>query len=263
MWTGQKKSMKDPNSFDQEIEDVQQGTNPTDQPEGTEQTETEQTQDPATDPADIDYKTKFTASAQEGIRLAKENKELKDELAAKGQPEVLETESHESGALYPGFENLDPEAQDNLIKYTDAVTKRAQEQIRKDPAIAFAQEQYAKNKWESAFAEVQVAFPQIAENADDFRSKYFNVSNVPDNISDLLKDIAKIYMFDQAKEIGAEEAIEQAKRVEIEEAGGGEKAPETSRTLDEWQKMAASNPAEFAKHKKEYETDVASGKLGE
>ena len=258
--------MSNPNSFDEEIKDVQDGAN--DIPEGTDQKETENPGDPATDPAEIDYKDKFTESAKEGIRLAKldtENKaeidRLNAELAKKGDD--LTTQTHETENLYPGFEELDQDAQDNLIKYTDAVTNRAQEQMQKDPAIAFAREQYAKNTWDSAFNTIQGQYPDLKDSAEDFKAKYFDSANVPENIEEILGDLAKIYLFDKSKDIGAEEQKQLDERVELEENTGGDNGPTTSRTLSDWQRMAQNNPVEFAANREQYDKDLASGTLKE
>ncbi len=77
----------------------------------------------------------------------------------------------------------------------------------------------------------------------------------------MLKDLAKVHLFDKAKEIGAKDAIEKASHYEIERANGGDKTPTAARSLADWSRMAQDNPAEFAKHSKEYKADLESGRL--
>ena len=240
---------EDPNSFDKEIENAQANSQPD---QGTE-TETTANPIPEAEP-EIDYKTKFAESSKEALRLYEENKRLAEELAAKGTEETPSAND-----LYPGFEELDPEAQANLIAYTDMVTKRAIENVYKDPAIAFAKTTYNEAKFDKALAEVASKYPDL--DKADFKAKYFNPNNVPDNIADIVEDMAKIHLFDKAKALGAKEEQEKANRIDLERATGGDKAPTTSRTLEDWHRMAQENPAKFAKLSKEYNDDLISGKL--
>ena len=240
---------EDPNSFDKEIENAQANSQPD---QGTE-TETTANPIPEAEP-EIDYKTKFAESSKEALRLYEENKRLAEELAAKGTEETPS-----ANEMYPGFEELDPEAQANLIAYTDMVTKRAIDSVYKDPAIAFAKATYNETKFDKALAEVASKYPDL--DKADFKAKYFNPNNVPDNIADIVEDMAKIHLFDKAKELGAKEEQEKANRIDLERATGGDKAPTTSRTLEDWHRMAQENPAKFAKLSKEYNDDLASGRL--
>ncbi len=233
---------------------------------GTEQTETvktEQTHQVET----VDYREKFIESAKGAHALLEEKKKLEARIAElERNPSAgthLPTHSPDTEVLYPGFENLDPQAQANLRAYTDAVTNRATQAIYNDPAIAFAKKTYNETKWESAFANTLAEYPELAEAKADFKSQYYNPSNVPDNIEDILKTMAKSYLFDKARDIGAKEAMQIAERVQLEEPTGGDKTPSVHRSLADWQRMAQQNPAKFAAMRKEYEADLASGKLKE
>jgi hypothetical protein len=244
---------QDPNSFDNEIMDAQ--ANPEAQTQGT---ETETTVENPTEEAEpqIDYRNKFAESSKEALRLYEENKRLQEELEARGTEETPPAND-----LYPGFEELDPEAQANLIAYTDMVTRRAMENVYKDPAIAFAKRTYNESKFDKALAEVVSKYPNLVNSKDEFKNKYFNPNNTPDNIDVILEDMAKIHLFDKAKDIGVQEAQQKANRIDLERSTGGEKAPTSSRSLEDWHRMMQENPAQFAKHSKEYNADLASGKL--
>jgi hypothetical protein len=230
-------------------------------PPATETTET--TVNPvAPDTETIDYKEKFSASSREAQRLLDEKKALEAELeiARNTKPDVA-TYSNDSDNLYPGFETLGEEEQKNLIAYTQSIEKKVRDSVYKDPAIAYAKSSYDERQWEGAFDKVASAHPELKDARDDFKAKYFRAGNVPPNIDSILGDLAKVYLFDKAKEIGAKEAIEQQSRIEIERASGGDKTPTASRTLEDWHQMAQGNPAKFAQLSKEYQSDLESGKL--
>jgi hypothetical protein len=208
----------------------------------------------------VDYATKFSESSKEALRLYQENKALKEALELKdNKPEHQVQENTDS--YYPGFESLDEDAKQNLIAYTNTVTKRAKEELLKDPAIAFAKKQYNEQVWDSALQKTLRDYPELAETKDEFKSKYFNVNNVPTNIETILKDIAKIHLYDKAKQIGAKEETEKINRVELERSTAGSKNPTVGRSIEDWQRMAMENPAEFARHSKEYNSDLSSKKI--
>jgi hypothetical protein len=163
--------------------------------------------------------------------------------------------------LYPGFEQLDKEAQDNLINYTNIVTKRAKDEILKDPAIAFARNNYSETKWNNAFESVATKFPELKTDKENFKAKYFKAGNVPNNIENILEDIAKIHLFDKAKEIGAKEEKAKTDRIDTERSTGGDRTPKSVRSLEDWQRMANENPQKFASLSKEYNSDIESGKI--
>jgi len=255
--------MSDPNSFDKEIKDAGNPANPATPPQGTVPEPTGTKPNPEAG-QDVDYKTKFAESSKEALRLLAENERLAKELAAKGNtPPTPQGAAATTESLYPGFEELDPEAQKNLIAYTDSITKRAKDEIYKDPAISFARSTYNENKWDKAFESVVSKYPELKNSKDEFKTKYFNPSNTPDNIENILGDVAKIYLFDKAKEIGAKEEQDRAGRIDMERASGGDKTPQPSRSLDDWRRMAQENPMKFASLSKEYKADLDAGKLRE
>ncbi|MCK4500485.1 hypothetical protein KAU11_08300 [Candidatus Babeliales bacterium] len=242
--------MDNPNSFDEEIQDA--NANPEIPVEGTEQTETVTIPDTQA----VDYKTKFQASSAEAQRLYTELKELKE-------TKVVVTESENFNPTpetvdFEGFNDLDEDAQANLVAYTNAVKKSALDEVYKDPAIAFARTSYNENKWQTSFAEASRDIPDLAGHEEEFKTKYYNPSNVPENMTDIIKDLAKIYLFDKAKDIGAKEEAEKVNRIDLEDVTGGDKvSPTSSRSIEDWQRMASANPAKFASLSKEFNEDMA------
>lgn len=232
--------MNNPNSFDEEVEDATIA-NPDTESQGTETEE-------------MVPKSKFTASAQEAIRLKHELDRVQAELKAKNEAQTFNypTESEE---LYPNFNELDEDAKANLLAYTETVEKRVTANLLKDPSLAFARSNYNEKKWDDAFATIAETYPDIKANAAEFKTNYFNPNNVPDNIAEILQDVAKIYLFDKAKEIGADEERSKANRIEIDVATGGEKTPAVRRSLEDWHHMSQTDPAKFARLSAEYEAD--------
>ena len=75
---------------------------------------------------------------------------------------------------------------------------------------------------------------------------------------EVIKDLAKIYLFDSAKTLGAEEEKKRASRIDLEDVTGGDKNPPgASRSMEEWDRLARENPAKFASLSKEFNDDLA------
>lgn len=243
-------------NFDTEIQDAQ-GANPEqlNHPETTDQIIQEAA-------PDIDYKVKFAESSKEALRLLEETRE-KDRIIAELQASQDQGLSHDQTMenLYPGFEDLDEQSQINLQAYTDAITRKAKSEILQDPAIAYSRKQYNENVWNGAFEKVLIKYPELANSKDEFKSKYFKPNNVPANIDTILEDVAKIHLFDSARTQGAEEEKARKEHVEIERTTGGDRNVRTTRSLEEWHRMATDNPAKFASMRKEYNEDLNSGKI--
>lgn len=244
----------DPNSFDAEIKDAQ--ANPSTQASGTDADTTVNTTQEG-EPS-VDYQTKFAESSKEALRLYEENKKLQAELAAKATAATPAID-----ALYPGFEQLSEEEQKNLANYTNLITKRTKDEIYKDPMITHARELFNRSKFEKALNSVIAKFPDLSKSKDEFSGKYFNPNNTPDNIEEILVDLAKAHLFDKAVEIGAEKERSKQGRVDLERTTGGTKTPTTSRSLEDWARMAQSDPQLFAQKSQEYQADLESGKLRE
>lgn len=206
----------------------------------------------------VDYQKKFSESAKEAQRLYEENKLLKEQFQAR---ETEHTNVQNTDDYYPGFNDLDEDAKNNLINYTNTVTRKAKEELYKDPAIAFAKKQYNERVWDSAFDNAVALYPELAESKEEFKSKYYNVNNVPENIDSILKDVAKIHLFDKAKSIGAKEESEKNTRVDIERTTAGKKDPTAKRSLEDWNRMAANDPTQFRKLSKEFNEDLTSGRI--
>ena len=207
----------------------------------------------------VDYQKKFSESSKEALRILEENKELRRQLELKDKSEETQRTTDN---LYPGFEELDEEAKSNLIAYTDTVTKKAAENLKKDPAYAFAQRQYNETIWDNAFRDVLQKYPELEASKDKFKAEYYNVNNVPQNIKDLLDSAAKVHLFDKAKEIGMKEAEQLNNRIELERTSAGPRdMTGTKRSLEDWQKMAQDNPVKFSNLRKEFQDDMSSGKI--
>jgi hypothetical protein len=240
--------MNNPNSFDEEVQDAT--ANPEIESERTEETDTLQT---PVSPG-IDYEAKFKESAREAQRLYEENKRLQG-LANQKREEELITQPTDVSDLFPGFEHLDDDAQRNLLAYTESVKRKAVEEVYKDPDLQYIKTEAKEKRWNHALEEVVSELPDLKEHSIDFRAKYFNPNVQADPA--VLKELAKSYLFDKAREIGAREERERASRVNLEDIGGGVKTPATSmRSLDEWTRMSRENPTKFASLKKEFNEDL-------
>jgi hypothetical protein len=240
--------MNNPNSFDGEVQDA--AANPEESSEGTEQTDTVQT--PAV--AAIDYETKFKESAREAQRLYEEKKALQAELERRSQPPITTPPTDE---FFPGFETLDEDSRRNLLAYTDAVKRKAIEEVYKDPDIAYVKTEAKEKRWNGAFDQVANELPDLKDYAVDFRAKYYNPNANVD--ATVLKELAKSFLFDKAREIGANEERQRANRVDLEDVTGGDKTPRSVRSLEDWAKMARENPGKFASMSKEYNEDLQRG----
>lgn len=232
--------------------------------EGTEveeQTTEEENPDTEDVNSEPDYKEKFSASSREAQRLADELKARDEELERLRKLSEQDNDSTPVEEIYPGFNDLPQDEQENLIRYTQSIENRVASKLQSTPEYTFAKKQYNEGKWNSAFDKVISQRPELAGHRDEFKAKYFKADNVPDNIDEILSDLSKVYLFDHAKDIGAQEEAEKSSRIEIERQKGGDKTPKASRSLEDWQRLAAENPAQFAKQSKQYREDLTSGKL--
>jgi len=246
--------MNNPNSFDEETQDAT--ANPETPQEGTEQTDTVETPDAQV----TDYEQKFKDSAREAQRLYEENKSLREFQSAQTNVKSAEVITQpEEEALFEGFSDLDEDAQANLLKWSQTISKKAKDEILQDPAIAFSRQAYSKSKWDTAFQEATQALPELADHKDYFQSTYYNASNVPDNIKDIIVDLGKSYLYDKAKEIGADEERKKTSRIDLEDVTGGDKTPVQSRSLADWTRMSQENPTKFANMSKEFNADLKKG----
>lgn len=254
-----------PNSFDQELKDAQSGANPDNSSQSTEAEKT--VTNPSSEAVqNEDYRKKFSESSKEALRLLEEKRALEIEnerlrqLAERGTD--YQQDNHTtSESLYPGFENLDDDAKKSVLAFQEMTIKKTLEAVNNDPHISFSRKMYNENKWDSAFSKVADRYPDLKNSKEEFKSKYFKSSIVPDNIENILEDVAKIHLFDKAKEIGAEDEKKKADRIDLERTSGGN-TPETShRTLEDWQRMAQENPSKFASLSKEFNSDMSSGRL--
>ena len=216
----------------------------------------------------IDYEKKFSESSKEALRLLDVQKEkdaeierlrIENELLAQGQGPNQFGQNIDNP--FPGFEDLDDNAKAQFLNYTKGVITKATEGINKDPAIAFARKQYNTNKWEAALNNAIVKYPKLAESKDEFRTKYFDVNNVPENIDNILVDVAKIHLFDSSMEIGAKDEADKNTRIEIERNTAGPKETKVNRSLEDWTRMQQEEPQKFLSLAKEFNADMESGKI--
>lgn len=197
-----------------------------------------------------DYKVKFSESSKEANRLLEQNR-IKDaeierlrQLAESNQTGA--NHSNNSEQIIPGFDMMSEEEQKNLLAYTDGIRKTVRQEIYKDPAIAHSVHQYNEGVWNTSFEQIVSEYPELREHKDEFKSKYFRADNVPSNIKDILGDVAKVYLFDKARDIGAKKALEQADRIDTERVNGGDKIPAPTRTTEDWHRLSQENPVKFA-----------------
>lgn len=249
-------------NFDKDIVDAQASANldNTDQTDGT-STKPDQEAEPETD-----WKEKFINSQKGALELLEDKKRLereKEELLAKTQAAQESQSEQTMEDLYPGFEQLDPEAQANIIAFRQGIAKQVREEFLQDPAIAFTRRTFNESVFDNALNAVVSQYPELADSKEEFKNKTFNPNNVPSNIEEILKDLAKAHLFDKAREMGAKDEQSRQSRTETERASGGNRDVPTGRSLDDWTRMAQENPAKFAELSKEYHADLSTGKLRE
>lgn len=216
---------------------------------------------------EIDYKKKFSESTREAQRLLEERKGDREKLEQ--LEEELEKLKTNDGTYEGKSEEIDEffseypeEERDRILKFADGVTKKALSEIKKDPAIASAHKFHNENKWDGAFQKVSEQYPELKLEKEDFKLKnYMPNKDVPDNIEDLLVSKAKEFLFDRAKDLGRMEAEKDSKRIDIERSGGGDKEIKSSRSLEDWSRLAQENPKKFASLSKEFKSDMESGKI--
>jgi len=218
-----------------------------------EETTTETTENIYIEPAkpDVDYRTKFTESSKEALRIREELKKANmeiEELRQKGA-----NYSDDSSDI-PGFEHMSEEERQNIISFSDSVTRKALDKVYKDPAIARARQSYNESTWLQAFDEVATKFPDIKAEKDFFKSNFFNSEkDTPSNIAELLEKEAKLHLYDKAEEMGAKKVAEKNERIEIDRANSGDKTPKTTRTDEDWANLQYTNPVKFSEEYKKHQ----------
>lgn len=252
----QKFMENNPNSFDKEIQEAQ--ANPEINNQGTDGDDNSNKSNTDAD-QNVDYQKKFSESSKEALRLLEENKRILEEKAEL-ERKMSETGNHSemndiTDDFYPGFNQLSQEEQQNILSFSNKIENKVKSEIYKDPAISFAKSKYNETKFDSALSKIIDKYPDLKESKEEFKSKYFNPNNTPENIENILEDMSKIYLFDKAKNIGFKEAEEQSKRVELERTTGGDKTPQQRRTMEDWERMRMENPVKFASLSKEFNED--------
>jgi hypothetical protein len=169
--------------------------------------------------------------------------------------------------LIPNFDQYSDEEKANLRTLGSAIKRDTIRELNNDPAIKGARETYNANKWNTAFAEVIKSVPSIKDHEQTFRQLYFKPERaVPDNIAELLTSLAKAHVYDsdkqKAKEEGADEEKKKSGRVRIDAPTGGDRTGVTGKmTLEDWDRLAKSNPQQFAARAAEYQEALKKGNI--
>ena len=150
--------------------------------------------------------------------------------------------------------------------HVETVVGQAVEKVTKSPAIAFAKHQHNESRWNGAFERLcsNSELEGLEANKLEFKEKYFDPNLVPENIDEVLQEAAQSFLFRKLKDNQEGQQVA-SERVELEDTTGGSKTPSTvtNRTIEEWQKLQQENPAKFAAEKKQFDEDMASGRLQE
>jgi len=244
--------MNKPNTTEEEFFNGTEGKNPTNPP--------------ASDEAGkVDYEDKFKHSQKGALDLLERNKVLQAELDASREAKNKANNQIDE-PLYPGFENLSEDEQANMRNYTSGIEERVVNRLSGRPEFAESQERFNELKWDKAFNMVAAAYPDLLEDKEEFKAKNFQANNVPDNIDSLLTTLARDFLFDKSRAIGRKEAEGKKDRIDPMRntggSGGENQGAVLNKTLAEWENLAATDPAEFAKQGDLYDEDVKSGKLG-
>lgn len=252
------------NSFDKEIENVQDANSQTND-NGTQENGNSINPTVESVASAIDYQNKFSESSKEALRLLEVNKAKDAEIERLRQELVLKDNVQETvqntDNNYPGFENLDEETQNGISSIISLARKQAVEELKKDPAYAFALKQSNETAFNNALQKTIQKYPELAETKDEFKAKHFNVNNVPVNIEQILGELAKGHLFDKAREIGARELTETNQHIELERSTAGKKDSTARRSLEDWTRMQQENPQQFLSLSKEFNDDMESGKI--
>lgn len=252
------------NSFDKEVENAQNANSQTKE-NGTQENDNSKNANVENVASTIDYQKKFSESSKEALRLLEVEK-LKDiEIERLRQELVLKDTTRETVSNtnnnYPGFENLDEETQNGISSIISLAKKQAVEELRKDPAYAYALKQHNELTFDNALQKTISKYPELAESKDEFKSKYYNVNNVPTNIEQILGELAKSHLFDKAREIGARELTETNQHIELERSTAGKKESTARRSLEDWTRMQQEEPQKFLSLSKEFNDDMNTGKI--
>ena len=170
---------------------------------------------------------KFSASSKEALRLLKENKQLKAKLESNSSGEP--PSDVEAARIVPDYDLLSP-AEQHLHK-EQIMLKR---QLAKLGEAVYSQASQLTS--EKKIEELAQKFPSIKK--EDFRN--FCDGQEPS------ETLAKAFLFDQAKELGAKEEAEKRARKGLESGSGGERkiAPK-GLTIEEREKMRVGEPVRY------------------
>ena len=190
-------------------------------------------------------KTTEEKTSEEKIRaLEEERKRLHAQLghqrerAQKLQEELEELKLQPPTPSEEDFTKSVPEW-DELTPTEQALFKK--DQARGKKILALEKEIFSlKNTlgWQEQFSQIVKAFPQIVEREEDF--KQFIGDELPS------EKLAKAFLYEEAKEIGAKEEKERTEKSGLEKGTGGEKTPLLpKRTLEDLARLRIEDPKKY------------------
>ncbi|MDA2921700.1 hypothetical protein MYX07_00355 [Patescibacteria group bacterium AH-259-L07] len=199
--------------------------------------------------SDVDYWKGVATQTQE--KLGKANvtvKTLKAQIEEQSKieirPDNIEQELRRERS---DWEDLDEAERKRLIS-------EKLEKARTNVRIAQQDKEIQDLKWENSFDRVisNPDYSQLKEREAEFRE----FAEQPDNKGLNLDTLAKSFLFEDAKRIGAEEEVEKAKRSALERPSGGEKTAikPSEMSLKELKRMRKDDP-------RRYERLIEQGKI--
>lgn len=201
-------------------------------PEGKEST-------PAEGEKDIDYKKRYADSSREATRLSEENKDLKTQiegLSNRPTPPIEAPSEQELSEIVPNWDLMSPTEQS--LQKEQVILKRELSVIKKTLGSTSGQ-----LKWEKDFSELaekEEFIPLLTQK------KEFN-RFCEQNSGAKIEVLARSFLFNDAKTIGAKEEKVKLERKGLETGSGGPKAPakQTELTPEEEDKLRTTNPKEY------------------
>lgn len=166
----------------------------------------------------------------------------------------------------PNFDFLDEDQQKSLYGVFNHIKTKLTQEFSKDPGIQYGRRVVAEKTWDNAFEAVAknpLFGEELAKRKAEFKNKYYNPSNVPGNIEEILTDLAKGYLFEHAREIGRQDTVIEDGRLDLNRTHGGPKNGGSKMTIDDWELLQKKNPQEFARRSKEYNAQLKAGELTE
>ena len=184
---------------------------------------------PDSDKEKEELRTKFSASSKEALRLLEENKHLRAKLEGNISSEPPSDE--EAAKVVPDYDLLSP-AEQHLQKEQIMLKRR----LAKLGEVVHSQTTQLNH--EKKFNELSVKYPSLKK---DVFVEFCNGREPTENM-------AKAFLFDQAKELGAREEAEKRARQGLESGSGGERKPAPKGLTDEEkEEMRVKDPVRYGR----------------